>query len=470
MMSTPSATVVGDYDPNQPRTRTFFDARQSFLDSTSTPRDYLEECLSTIDKLEPVVQAWVCLNTENARLAADESTRRYSQGNSLSPIDGMPIGIKDVLQTHDMPTTLGSPIFAGRNTGMDSASVNALRLAGAVITGKTVTTEFALMVPGPTTNPYSKDATPGGSSSGSSAAVGAGMVPVALGNQVVGSVIRPAAYCANYAIKPTLGALHGGEGASWSQLHVGVHAGSLEDMWAVAYEIGQRAGGDPGYPGLYGPQALAPAKMPESLIVLETEGWSQCNDTTLATFDALLGQLSDQGVRLISRKDNQAIDRFEKSIDKCVPLSRILCSYENRWALRAYKRTGLLSEQLGVWLSMAEELGPDDYREALQKRDAMRADMAALQPLADGLFTLSAPGPAPGIGFVTGGEDTYGFVTGDPAFNAATSSLGCPAITVPLMSIGSMPVGAQFIGHLHRDWQLCGHARWAMDTLEPVVQ
>ena len=117
-MSTPSATVVGDYDPNQPRTRTFFDARQSFLDGTSTPRDYLEECLSTIDKLEPVVQAWVCLNTENARLAADESTQRYSQGNSLSPIDGMPIGIKDVLQTHDMPTTLGSPIFAGRNTGI----------------------------------------------------------------------------------------------------------------------------------------------------------------------------------------------------------------------------------------------------------------------------------------------------------------------------------------------------------------
>ena len=100
---------------------------------------------------------------------------------------------------------------------------------------------------GPTTNPYDVGATPGGSSSGSAAAVGAGMVPAALGNQVVGSVIRPAGYCANVAMKPT-GALHGGEGLSLSQLHVGVHAASLEDMWAVAYEIGNRAGGDPGYP------------------------------------------------------------------------------------------------------------------------------------------------------------------------------------------------------------------------------
>ena len=100
-MRTPSATVVGDYDVNQPRTRTFFDARQSFLDGTSTPREYLEECLSTIDELEPVVQAWVCLNTENARRAADESTRRYSQGNPLSPIDGMPIGIDNQVELQD---------------------------------------------------------------------------------------------------------------------------------------------------------------------------------------------------------------------------------------------------------------------------------------------------------------------------------------------------------------------------------
>ena len=218
------------YHPSRHRMRTFSDNRQAFFEGSDTPTDYLERCLDTIAQREPTIKAWVTLNEDNARQAAEESTKRYRSGKPLSPIDGMPIGIKDVLQTRDMPTELGSPIFKGRETHMDSASVNALRLAGAPIVGKTVTTEFAFVVPGPTTNPFDPNATPGGSSSGTSAAVGAGMVPAALGNQVVGSIIRPAAFCGNFAIKPTLGALHGGEGLSLSQLHLGVHAASLEDL------------------------------------------------------------------------------------------------------------------------------------------------------------------------------------------------------------------------------------------------
>ena len=462
-------TVSGDYDPHRPRLRTFHDARQAFLDGSDSPSDYLARCLTSIDELEPTVQAWVCLNTDNAKAEAEASTRRYRDGNPLSPIDGMPVGIKDVIQTHDMPTTLGSPIFKDRNTGIDSASVNALRLAGAAIVGKTVTTEFAFMVPGPTTNPYSPQATPGGSSSGSSAAVGAGMVPAALGNQVVGSIIRPAGYCANYAIKPTLGALHGGEGLSLSQLHLGVHAASLEDMWSVAHEIALRAGGDPGYPGLYGPPEPAPAIAPRNLIVLQTEGWRTRDPKTGQAFEALLGQISDRGVNLLTRADNPAIERFEQSIDDSVPLCRVICSYELRWAFRAYRRTGMLSPQLGGWLDMAEELGPGDYREALARRAAMRAELETLRPLADGLITLSSPGPAPPMGVVTGGEESYGFVTGDPAFNGATSALGTPAITVPLIAVNGLPVGTQFIGQPHSDWQVAGYARWAMEQLEPVV-
>ena len=146
-----------------------------------------------------------------ARAEAKTADRRYASGTPLSPVDGMPIGIKDVIQTRDMPTRFGSPIFDNNETGFDSASVDALRRAGALIVGKSVTTEFAFVKPGPTRNPFDTTKTPGGSSSGSSAAVGAGMVPAALGNQVVGSIIRPAAFCGNYAIKPTLGALHMGD-------------------------------------------------------------------------------------------------------------------------------------------------------------------------------------------------------------------------------------------------------------------
>ena len=118
---------------------------------------------------------------------------------------------------------------------------------------------------------------------------------------------------------------------------------------------------------------------------------------------------------------------------------------------------------------MAESLTPDDYRDALAERDAMRAAMTALSSVADGFVTLASPGPAPRLGEVTGGESSYGFVTGDPAFNAATSALGCPTITLPLLSVDALPVGVQFVSQPHDDWPLTGIANWARQTLTPVV-
>ena len=241
-------------------------------------------------------------------------------------------------------------------------------------------------------------------------------------------------------------------------------------MWSVAHEIANRAGGDPGYPGLYGPAELASAAPPRRLIVLQTEGWRVLDDTTADAYQALLAQLRQLGVELITRENNAAVERLEQSIDDSVPLCRILCSYEMRWALRAYQRTGKLSPQLGGWLAMAEDLGPGDYRDALARREAMRADLAAVAPIADGMITLASPGPAPRIGEVTGGEAGYGFVTGDPAFNAATSALGCPTITLPLLSIGGLPVGVQFMAQPHADWPLTGMARWALASLAPEVR
>ena len=458
-----------NYDPGKYRMRTFHDARNAFMENADTPRAYLERCLETIEQLEPAIRAWVTLSSENARHAADQSGLRYQRGQPLSPIDGMPLGIKDVLQTKDMPTELGSPIFKGRCTNLDSASVNALRLAGCVIIGKTVTTEFAFLKPGSTTNPFDTGATPGGSSSGTSAAVGAGMVPAALGNQVVGSIIRPASFCGNYAIKPTLGALHNGEGLSLSQLHLGVHAASLEDMWAATYQIALRAGGDPGYPGLYGPEGLSPPQKPKSLIVLETEGWIQCGEKTKKAFSQILEQLKQQGVRLISRLDDSTIEHFEQSIEESVTLCRILCSYEMRWALRNYSETGLLSDELSLWLEMAENMSPQDYCDALMKRDEMRSGLASVSPLADAMITLSSAGPAPPRDHLAeSGEAQYAFKTGNPAFNAATSALGSPSVTLPLLGIDGMPTGIQLIGALHSDWTLTGYANWMNQSLVPV--
>ncbi len=151
---------------------TFHDATHRFADGTDTPRAYLERCLETIAAREPVVRAWVVTSEAGAREAADASTQRWREGRALSAIDGMPIGIKDLLETRDMPTQMGCPAYRGNFPKRDNAAVWALRQAGAVVLGKTVTTELGGAHPGPTTNPFDQRRTPGGSSSGSAAAVG----------------------------------------------------------------------------------------------------------------------------------------------------------------------------------------------------------------------------------------------------------------------------------------------------------
>src|SRR5260221_3530630 len=185
-------------------------ATERFQTGADTPRDFLERCLADLAALEPKVGAFVNLNREGARAAADQSSARWRAGAPRSPIDGMPIGIKDIIETADRPTETGSPLFAGFRSERDGASVAALREAGAVIIGKAVTTEFASTEPRGTRNPHDLRRTPGGSSSGSAAVVAAGMVSTALGTQVIGSTIRPASYCGCGGFKGSGGPLHRG--------------------------------------------------------------------------------------------------------------------------------------------------------------------------------------------------------------------------------------------------------------------
>src|SRR6266566_8995710 len=253
----------------------YLSATARFASGADTPRYFLERCLADIAALEPKIGAFVSLNLAAARAAADESTKRWRAGKALSAIDGMPIGIKDIIETIDMPTQNGSPLFEGFRSERDGASVAALREAGAVIVGKTVTTEFASTEPRGTRNPHDLRRTPGGSSSGSAAAVAAGMVSTALGTQVIGSTIRPASYCGCVGFKVSVGAINWGRSyEGLSQSVTGVLAMTLEDAWQVAYEIASRVGGDPGYPGLFGPASAPAAKKPGRVAFLETAGWA----------------------------------------------------------------------------------------------------------------------------------------------------------------------------------------------------
>ncbi len=251
----------------------YHSATAVFAAGKDSPRDFLERCLGQVSALEPRVGAFVALNIEGARKAADRATARWREGRPLSPIDGMPVGIKDIIETEDMPTEQGSPIFAGYRTGRDGASVAALREAGAVVVGKTVTTEFAASEPRGTRNPWDLDRTPGGSSSGSAAAVAVGMLPVGLGTQVVGSILRPSSFCGVYGFKPSVGGVNrGGSYDGLSQSCHGALAASLADAWLTVREISARVGGDPGYPGVSGPRELPAARRPARLALVGDGG------------------------------------------------------------------------------------------------------------------------------------------------------------------------------------------------------
>lgn len=458
------------YSPDSHTPLTFSDAVPRFQDGSDTPREYLERCLETIAQREPALKAWVVLNEAGARAAADAATARYQAGRPLSPIDGLPIGIKDLFETRDMPTQMGSPAYAGNHPQRDTALVLALRQAGAVVVGKTVTTELGMSHPGPTTNPFDTGRTPGGSSSGSGAAVGAGMIPAAIGSHAWGSGIRPASFCANHAIKPTFGAINRGERQGSSLAHVSVHASSLEDMWRIAIEIANRSGGDAGYPGLFGPDKPPPASRPGRVILLQTAGWDEACTRSHEALDGVLDQLSGQGVDILARGDDPLIEAFEQAIAESSAIVRDILSYETRWAWENLytSHPDKVSASLVARLEVGRGMKPQHYRAVLALRDHARQLHAALAPLGDAMVTFSSAGPAPTMGDTGGTDGRITHTTGSPVFNAPSSILGAPAISLPLMAVGGMPLGLQLMGQPHRDAHLTSVARWVEDQVTPV--
>jgi Asp-tRNA(Asn)/Glu-tRNA(Gln) amidotransferase A subunit family amidase len=449
---------------------TFHDAARRFTDGNDDPRAYLERCLETIAVREPVVKALTAFNESGARAAADASAARWKAGKPLSPIDGMPIAVKDLLETKDMPTELGSASMKGNFPKRDNAAVWALRQAGAVILAKTVTAELGGSQPGPTSNPFDPARTPGGSSSGSAAAVGANMVPAAIGTQVGGSIIRPAAYCGNFALKPTQGGINRGERLATSQSTHGPHANCLEDMWQVAIEMAKRCGGDRGALGLMGPDTLPAAVKPNRLLVLETEGWPDADDATKAALAKLLEQLEKAGVTLIRRKDHPFVEALEKSVANGRAVCGTVTGWENRWYQRGMLDASPdgLSERTKAALAKAEAMTPDDYRAGLLARQQAQLAHQATASLADAAITLSCPGPAPLWAGDEPGKPLAPRPTGDFVFNAPSSMLFAPVVTVPLMSVGGMPVGVQLMGQQHEDARMTGLARWFNDELTRV--
>ena len=447
-----------EYKPASSKLLTFYDKIPAFLDGSDTPRAYLERCLETVAAREPDVKAFVTFSLDRARAAADAATKRYKAKQPLGPLDGMPYAMKDVFETEDMPMQLGSRLFEGYQTGWDAACVYFLRRGGAVMIGKTVTTEFAFGEPGPARNAWDTDRTPGGSSSGSGAAVGSSMVPVATGTQVRGSVLRPACFNGAWAIKPSFGSMNlgGGFPSPPSVCHLGILGGSLADTWISAWWLSQNSGAVPGHPSLKGEAALPKARKPARLARIESAGWAETPEPTRAIFDDMTAKLARRGVEIVGRADDPELEAYEQDLITLREIMEVTLTFEGRWPLMMYadRSPDLLGDRVFNRAKAANDVTPLQYEEALEWSAGARRRHEALATKYDALITLNATGPAP-----------EGMPVGNAVYGEQSSVLGVPALNAPLLAQDGMPLGIQLLGYFRRDYDLIALGHWMIHAI-----
>lgn len=402
---------------------------------TLTSRDLVSACLARISEREPAVAAWAHLDPAHALAQAAAADAAVTAGGPLGALHGVPVGIKDIIDTADYPTENGTPAFAGRRPGSDAAVVTALRSAGAVILGKTVTTELAFFGPGKTRNPHDTQRTPGGSSSGSAAAVADGQVPLALGTQTAGSILRPASYCGCIGFKPTFGLIaRDGVLAQSSPLDtIGGYARSIADI-ALLIDV---LSGDTRQP-LTHAQA-APSTRTHRLAFVRTASWPQGKP---AMHDAVCAYARAVGAVEIALPESFALGiKAQQSV-------------QFRDIARNYgpildANPGVMSAKLAEIIAQGRAVGDAQYEDALAQREPLYEEFVALTRDVDAVLTPAAAGIAPlGLG-----------ATGSPAFNALWTFLGVPAISLPLLALDGLPLGVQAVGMRDQDGKLLAIAQ-----------
>ena len=447
------------YDPRSASYLCFAQTRQAFAAGSETPRAFLERCLERVAALEPKVQAFVGLDLDGARRAADAAAERWRAGRPLSVVDGLPVAIKDCFDVQGFPTRCNSGLFAENYPAHDAAQVDALRRGGALIVGKTVTTELTMALPGPTWNPWDLARTPGGSSSGSAAAVAAGMLPIATGSQVRGSVLRPASICGIIGMKPTFGAIdrRGGIDPSPSCNHLGFLAGTLTDAWEVAHFIASLTGGDPGCVPFAGPPQLPARRKPIRLARQYTAGWQHTDDASKAAFESCLRELAAFGIEVLEPTEGEELAAYEDATARTPEFFFDLMLWEIRWPFRVWRemKPQALSEPMAGYIKRAEEMQPEDYRRALQRRAELQARHRALRGKVDGFVTLGHIGPGQ-RGQPRGGT---------PWYNDASSAIGAPTYNLPVLAVEDVPLGIQIMGFEGEDADLAAIARALLEAL-----
>ena len=431
------------------------DAARAIRDGAFSAEQLMQACLARVNEAEPEVQAWQFLDEQHALSQARARDLDRAEGRSIGPLHGVPVGIKDIIDTCDMPTEDGTVLHAGRTPARDAAVVAALRAAGAVIMGKTVTTECATYSPGKTRNPHNPEHTPGGSSSGSAAAVAAGMVPLALGSQTNGSVIRPAAFCGVYGFKPTHGLIPrtGVMKLSRTLDHVGGFARTLDDLALLAESL---MGWDAEDPDTQ-PRATIPftqvaaqePPLPPQLGFVKPPVWDRADADTREAFAELAEQLKDCVVQIELPSSTAGMLDWHRTIMEAEMAANLDREFE--------QGKDRLSESLRTQLARGRVLPAFDYQRALARIPLLNAAFDEMFERCDAFITPAAPGTAPkGLDY-----------TGDPSFCTLWTLCGMPALSLPLMhGSNGLPMGVQLVGPRGSDARLLRTARWLVKRLE----
>lgn len=433
---------------------TLCDAAAQIRDGRITSMELVGDCLTRIGEVESEVQAWKYFDRDHVIRQAEAADQHRKHGKALGSLHGVPLGIKDIFDTGDMPTEFGSPLWAGRTPRRDAYAVARLRAAGAVIMGKTVTTEYAYMQPGKTTNPHDRKRTPGGSSSGSAAAVAAFMVPGAIGSQTNGSVIRPAAFCGVVGFKPTHGLIPRSGALQLSRTldQIGVFARTVEDAALLAETMVGFDEEDPDTRPIAQPPFAAVAAsappLPPRLAFVRSPVWDQADPVTREAFGELVKALGDSIAEV----------EFGTSYERAIEMHRTIMEVEMAHNLhRDYEKgADTLSAPLRQIIERGRARSAVDYTGALAGIAPLNEMLDSVFDEYDAIVTPAAPGEAPR------GLDT----TGNPIFCTLWTYMGVPAVTLPLMkSEAGMPLGVQLVGRRGGDARLLRTARWLVKTL-----
>jgi Asp-tRNA(Asn)/Glu-tRNA(Gln) amidotransferase A subunit family amidase len=431
------------------------DAAKLIRDGVITSEQLVQACLRRVDEVDGDVQAWTFLDPAYALAQARAADELRLSGHPIGALHGVPVGLKDIIDTSDMPTENGSVLHAGRTPSRDATVVATLRAAGAIVLGKTVTTEFATRTAGKTRNPHNPGHTPGGSSSGSAAAVAAGMVPLALGSQTTGSTIRPASYCGVYGLKPTFGLIprHGMFQLSRSLDHVGLFARSIDD---VALLLEALAGFDERDPDSR-PRARVPytsiaaeePPLPPMFAFVKTGRWDQVDADAKDAFAKLCERLGEQveEIEMVSASNDAS------AWHDAISGPEIAMSLRHEWETGRDR----LSPALRARIERGLAVRASDYVQALGRIPQVNASFTELfEQRYDAILTPTASGTAP-AGLRS---------TGDPAFCALWTLCGMPSLSVPLMrGANGLPLGVQLVGPRHGDARLLRTARWLVAKL-----